>query len=166
MIPILVKRPVAFRIPRADADSAGTTLSETDWRYFSDEEAAYKAAEALGADYQALFVRDGSAIVAEWSPIEYAPKNPEATFLVCTAGDPREPFVVRADILWRARKALTPDHLNLSRLTHWMPLPAPRLRGGGCVTAAQSFSNLKCVKCGPLVEPCEHFVEQFTPRQQ
>lgn len=56
--PILVKRPVAFRIPRVVDDK----LSATDWRYFTDEEAAYKEAEALGIDYQALFVRDGTAI--------------------------------------------------------------------------------------------------------
>lgn len=128
MIPILVKRPVAFRIPRASAVSAGTTLSEVDWRYFSDEEAAYKAAEALGAEYQALFVRDGAAIIAEWSPIEYAPKGPGETFLVCALGDDRGPFVVRADILWQARQSGAPSHLGLSHLTHWMPLPAPPTR--------------------------------------
>ncbi len=58
---VLVKRPVAFRIPRVVDDK----LSETEWRYFTDEEAAYKEAEALGIDYQALFVRDGTAIVLD-----------------------------------------------------------------------------------------------------
>jgi hypothetical protein len=60
----------------------------------------------------------------EWKPIETAPKEPEATFLVCAVGDDRGPFVVRADIMWQARKAGTPSHLGLSYLTHWMPLPA------------------------------------------
>jgi hypothetical protein len=58
---VLVKRPVAFRIPRVVDDK----LSETEWRYFTDEEAAYKEAEALGIDYQALFVRDGTVIVLD-----------------------------------------------------------------------------------------------------
>lgn len=58
-----------------------------------------------------------------WQPIETAPKDPEATFLVCAVGDDRGPFVVRSDIMWQARKAGTPSHLGLSYLTHWMPLP-------------------------------------------
>lgn len=60
-IPVLVKRAVAFRIPRIVDDKVSTT----EWRYFSDEEQAYKEAEALGIDYQALYVRDGSAIVQD-----------------------------------------------------------------------------------------------------
>jgi len=60
-----------------------------------------------------------------WQPIETAPREPEAAFLVCAVGDPRGPFVVRSDILWQARKSGTPSHLGLSYLTHWMPLPAP-----------------------------------------
>lgn len=56
---VFVKRPVAFRIQRVVDDK----LSETEWRYFTDEEAAYKESEALGIDYQALFVRDGTEIV-------------------------------------------------------------------------------------------------------
>lgn len=63
-------------------------------------------------------------LVGDWKPIEAAPKDPEATFLVCAIGDDRRPFVVRADIMWQARKAGTPSHLGLSHLTHWMPLPA------------------------------------------
>lgn len=58
-----------------------------------------------------------------WQPIETAPKDAEATFLVCAVGDDRGPFVVRSDIMWQARKAGTPSHLGLSYLTHWMPLP-------------------------------------------
>lgn len=61
--------------------------------------------------------------MADWKPIETAPRDPDASFLVCAKGDPRGPFVVRADILWRARQAGTPSHLGLSYLTHWMPLP-------------------------------------------
>jgi hypothetical protein len=125
MTSILCKRPSAFRIPRADSATAGQTISKTEYRYFTDEAEAYKEAEALNIDYQALFVRDGTAIVAEWEPIETAPKEKDALFLVCAAGDDRGPFVVRSDILWQARKAGTPSHLGLIHLTHWMPLPAP-----------------------------------------
>lgn len=59
---VLVKRPVAFRIPRMDSATAGQTASKTEWRYFTDEAEAYKEAEALGLEYQALYVRDGSVI--------------------------------------------------------------------------------------------------------
>lgn len=65
---VLVKRPVAFRIPRVVDDK----MSDTEWRYFTDEETAYKESEALGVDYQALFVRDGTAIVMDRSEIEAA----------------------------------------------------------------------------------------------
>ncbi len=51
------KRPVAFRVHRAIDDR----LSTTEWRYFTDEAQAYAEAEALGTDYQGLYVRDGSA---------------------------------------------------------------------------------------------------------
>jgi hypothetical protein len=67
-IPVFVKRPVAFRIPRMIDDK----LSATEWRYFTDEEAAYKEAEALGIDYQALFVRDGTAIIQDSEFVEAA----------------------------------------------------------------------------------------------
>jgi hypothetical protein len=120
MTSILAKRPVAFRVPRIVDDK----LSDTKWQLFTDEEAAHAEAEAKGCDYQALFVRDGTALVAEWEPIETAPKEKDAMFLVCAVGDDRGPFVVRSDILWQARKAGTPSHLGLSYLTHWMPLPA------------------------------------------
>lgn len=56
----LSKRPVAFRIRRADADTAGSTLSENDWRYFTNEDDAWKASDALGTEYQGLYVRDGT----------------------------------------------------------------------------------------------------------
>lgn len=59
--PVLVKRAVAFRVPRVVDDK----LSATEWRYLTDEETAYKEAEALGTDYQALYVRDGTAVVQE-----------------------------------------------------------------------------------------------------
>ena len=116
----LVKRPVAFRVPRVVDDK----LSETEWQLFDDERSARAEAYAKGAGYQGLYIRDGAAVVGEWEPIETAPKEPDATFLVCAIGDARGPFVVRADILWQARKAGTPSHLGLSYLTHWMPLPA------------------------------------------
>lgn len=119
----LVKRPVAFRVPRTDPSVAGEMYG-TEWRLFQDEEAASEEANALGVEYQGLYARDGAAIVGEWEPIETAPKDPEATFLVVAVGDDRGPFVVRSDILWQARKAGTPSHLGLSYLTHWMPLPA------------------------------------------
>lgn len=120
----LVKRPVAFRVPRVVDDR----LSDSEWQLFADEKVAHDEADAKGCDYQGLFVRDGTAIVAEWEPIETAPKEPDAMFLVCAVGDDRAPFVVRADIMWQARKAGTPHHLGLSYLTHWMPLPAPPSR--------------------------------------
>lgn len=119
---ILVKRPVAFRIPRMDAETAGTTLSKTEWRYFTDEVQANEEAEQLGVEYQSLYVRDGTAIVAEWEPVASAPTD--GPFLVCAVGDDRGPFVVNAQIFWSARKKGTPSHLGLSHLTHWMPLPA------------------------------------------
>lgn len=122
MTSVLCKRPTAFRIPRADPETGGTTLSKTEWRYFDDEEAAYKEAEALGTDYQCLYVRDGT-VVAEWEPIGSAPTD--GLFLVCAVGDDRGPFVVNGQILWVARKENTPSHLSLHHITHWMPLPDP-----------------------------------------
>jgi hypothetical protein len=56
------KRPVAFRVPRLDPATGGQTISKTEWRLFTSEEAANEAATALGLDYQGLYVRDGS----EW----------------------------------------------------------------------------------------------------
>jgi hypothetical protein len=120
----LVKRPVAFRVPRTDPATAGETLSNTEWRLFNNEKMADEESEALGGvGYQGLYARDGSAIVAEWEPIGSAPTD--GSFLVCALGDDREPFVVNAKILWNALKENTPSHLGLSYLTHWMPLPAP-----------------------------------------
>lgn len=62
---VLLKRPVAFRIPRMDSATAGQTISPTEWRYFDDEAQVYAEAEALGIDYQALFVRDGTVITVD-----------------------------------------------------------------------------------------------------
>lgn len=59
MTSIFVKRPVAFRIPRVIDDK----ISETEFRYFTDEHTAFTEADAIGIDYQALFVRDGTAVV-------------------------------------------------------------------------------------------------------
>jgi hypothetical protein len=135
MMAYFIKRPVAFRVPRADSAADGTTTSTTEWRLFSDERMAHEESEAIGGvGYQALFVRDGTAIVGEWQPIETAPKD--GSFLVCAVDDDRGPFVVSAQILWMARKENTPSHLGLSHLTHWMPLPAspvsrPNLCGDG-----------------------------------
>lgn len=61
--------------------------------------------------------------LGQWQPIDTAPREPDAMFMVCAVGDARGPFVVRSDILWRAREAGTPSHLGLDYLTHWMPLP-------------------------------------------
>lgn len=60
MIAPSVKRPVAFRVPRLDTKTGGATISKTEWRLFSIENAAREAAEAIGCDYQELYVRDGS----------------------------------------------------------------------------------------------------------
>lgn len=57
--PLPRKRPVAFRVPRADPETSGQTISKTEWRLFSDEGDAREAAKALGVDYQGLYVRDG-----------------------------------------------------------------------------------------------------------
>lgn len=124
MTPILIKRPVAFRVQRM-ADY-GTTLSKTEWRYFADEAEANREADTVGADCQALYIRDGTAIVAEWEPIETAPKGEDDFYLVCSNRDLRAPFVVRGSILWgawSARSPTAPAHLSLDYLTHWMPLP-------------------------------------------
>lgn len=118
----LVKRPVAFRVPRIIDDK----LSDSEWQLFGDEGAANAEAEAKGCDYHALFVRDGTAIVAEWELIGSAPT--EGQFLICAPGE--RPFVVSGRILWASRKGNTPSHLGLSHITHWMPLPAsPRITG-------------------------------------
>jgi len=50
------KRPVAFRVPRVIDDK----LSDTEFRLFADEAEARTEAEALGCDYQGLYVRDGT----------------------------------------------------------------------------------------------------------
>lgn len=123
-----IKRPVAFRVPRADPSTAGEMYG-VEWRLFQDEKAASEEADALGVEYQALFVRDGTAIVGEWEPVGSAPT--EGLFLVCAVGDDRGPFVVNAQIFWQARKAGTPSHLGLSHITHWMPLPLSPQEGGG-----------------------------------
>lgn len=119
-----VKRPVAFRVQRANPD--GETLSKTEWRYFTDEAEAARESDALCAEYQALFVRDSTAIVGEWEPVGSAPT--EGAFLVCAIGDDRGPFVVNAQIFWMARKEKPPSHLGLSHITHWMPLPVKPVR--------------------------------------
>lgn len=46
----LAKRPVAFRVK--------SMLGS--WMYFDDEQEAAAAAERRGADYQGLYVRDGT----------------------------------------------------------------------------------------------------------
>lgn len=46
--------PVVFRVQKANED--GLTLSKTEWIYFSDEDAAKREADALMAEYQALYV--------------------------------------------------------------------------------------------------------------
>ena len=54
----LVKRPVAFRVPRVVDDK----LSSTEWRLFSNENEAREAAYQIGAEYQALYNRDGTPL--------------------------------------------------------------------------------------------------------
>jgi hypothetical protein len=55
------RRPVAFRVPRADPSTAGEMFG-VEWRLFQDEGAAREEADALGVEYQGLYVRDGSGI--------------------------------------------------------------------------------------------------------
>jgi hypothetical protein len=87
-------------------------------------------AEQSGAGAPETSVRCGAPAattppqtLGQWQPIDTAPREPDAMFMVCAVGDARGPFVVRSDILWRAREAGTPSHLGLDYLTHWMPLP-------------------------------------------
>ena len=115
----LVKRPIAFRY-KDFADG---------WVYTENEAEANEAINA-GHDSQALYVRDGTAILAEWQPIETAPTGEDDFYLV-TCDDPRDersPFVVRGSIFANARTSNTPQHLSLGYLTHWMPLPAKPVR--------------------------------------
>ena len=58
-----------------------------------------------------------------WQPIETAPTGSGDFFLVCGVDDDRRMFVVRGDILQRARHPKQPEHLSLHWLTHWRPLP-------------------------------------------
>lgn len=119
--PILIKRPVAFRVPRADLSMAGEMYG-TEWCLFQDEDAASEAADDLGCNYQALFVRDGMAIVAEWETMESAPKDGSSFLGVwwssISVGELPKPHVGICS--WAG--AWTPYD---RKLTHWMPLPLP-----------------------------------------
>lgn len=116
--PYFVKRPVAWRVKAL----------YNDWQLFDDEEVANKHAIYCSPDakVEALYIRDGSAIVAEWQPIETAPTGQNDFFLVCCDNpkDERGPFVVRGSFLADTRATGTPKHLSLSHLTHWMAIPA------------------------------------------
>lgn len=120
---VLCKRPVAFRIPRMDPETAGTTLSTSEWRYFTNEKQAYEESEIIGGAVQGLYVRDGEATVAEWQPIASAPTDGQ--FLVGSVDE--DVMIVSGQILWMALKEDTPRHLSLKHMTHWMPLPVPPL---------------------------------------
>lgn len=128
MTSILCKRPVAFRVPRIVDDR----LSGTEWQLFNDEDSANAEAEAKGCDYQALFVRDGAAIVAEWKPIETAPKD--GTPFLCFRPDALgHGFSDQSgiDVLWWENGDWTYDgdgRVTVDPPTHWMPLPAPPQR--------------------------------------
>lgn len=67
-IPVLVKRPVAFRIPRVVNDN----LSTTEFRYFTDEAEAHAEALALDCECQGLYVRDGTVTVQNGAEVEQA----------------------------------------------------------------------------------------------
>lgn len=120
---ILAKRPVAFRYK----DSSDR------WSYTEDESLANDAIN-MGHDSQALYVRDGTPIMAEWQPIDTAPTGDDDFFLVCCNDpiDDRSPFVVRGSILKGALKSGTPSHLSLGHLTHWHPLPAKPSQRNDC----------------------------------
>lgn len=120
--PVLLKRPVAFRVLRADVRSAGETLSTTEFRLFQDEDSASEAAHALGTDYQGLYVRDGTAIVAEWQPIETAPKDGTRVLI---ADEDVWMAVARfwpCNMFWIEDAA---SGMKLNQPSHWMPIPAP-----------------------------------------
>lgn len=66
---VLVKRPVAFRIPRVVDDR----ISTTEFRYFNDEQTALTESDAIGINYQALYVRDGNVVTLdEREALEFA----------------------------------------------------------------------------------------------
>lgn len=66
---VLVKRPVAFRIPRVVDDK----ISKTEFRYFNDEQTALTESDAIGVNYQALYVRDGNVVtLGEREALEFA----------------------------------------------------------------------------------------------
>lgn len=117
---ILCKRPVGFRVRRANDD--GLTLSKTEWRHFTDEAEAAREADALCTDYQGLYVRDGAAIVAEWEDVATAPKDGSSFLGVwwsdISVGRAPEPHISVCS--WAG--GWTPYD---RKLTHWMPLPAP-----------------------------------------
>jgi hypothetical protein len=64
-VPVFLKRPVAFRVKRALPDPGGMD----EWRLFSNEAAAHDEADQIDGDYQALYVRDGTAITAEYDDV-------------------------------------------------------------------------------------------------
>lgn len=66
--PVLVKRPVAFRIPRVVNDN----LSATEFRYFTEEAEARAEALALDCECQGLYVRDGAVVVQDGAEVEQA----------------------------------------------------------------------------------------------
>lgn len=110
----MTNRPVAFRIRRADADTAGTPLSETDWRYFSNEEDAVNASDALGTEYQGLYARGGPSIVAN-SNFMFHPRR-------CVSDE------TGIDVLWWEPSQNCWFYAGepvVFQPTHWMPLPAP-----------------------------------------
>lgn len=60
--PVFIKRPVAFRVKRVLPKVDGSD----EWRLFNDEAVAREEAEQIDGDYQALFVRDGTAITIDY----------------------------------------------------------------------------------------------------
>jgi hypothetical protein len=76
------------------------------------------------AEYTAILdALEGGIPEMGWQPIETAPTGAEDFFLVCGVDDERRMFVMRGDILQRARHPQQPEHLSLHWLTHWRLLP-------------------------------------------
>jgi hypothetical protein len=129
----LVKRAVAFRVPVLIGDGVAR------WNLYQNEHEAYSAADTKGVEYEALFNRNGDAIVAEWESMESAPKD-GSSFLGVWWSDisvGKDPLPHVGICSWAG--AWTPYD---RKLTHWMPLPVPPR-----ISPALSNGSFNCQNC-------------------